>query len=137
MGTVGEFLGDESMYPPDWKIVKASKELDEAVERLFPRMTPWRRLKRAIRYWYQRRVRGFDDGDIWNLDVEVAKFVLPRLRRLVEIEGESHFHQYTTPEEFTDMIKGLEEVIENDSTESDQSIQAWRTFAEVVRGMWW
>lgn len=37
-----------------------------------------------IKWWWQRRVRGWDDRDIWSLDITIAKFVLPRLKYLRE-----------------------------------------------------
>jgi len=39
-----------------------------------------RRLRRKLTFFWQRRTRGWDDSDLWNLDYTVAKFVLPRLR---------------------------------------------------------
>jgi len=46
---------------------------------------------RGERYWrwwrhfWQRRYRGFDDSVTWNLDVEMARWLLPRLRRFREV----------------------------------------------------
>lgn len=37
-------------------------------------------------YSKQRKERGFDDSEIWNLDVSIAKFILPRLERYQEIK---------------------------------------------------
>ena len=37
------------------------------------------------RHFWQRRYRGFDDSVTWNLDVEMARWLLPRLRRFREI----------------------------------------------------
>ena len=45
------------------------------------------RIPRAIRFWWQRRTRGWDDSDTWNLDVAIAKFILPRLKRFKEMNG--------------------------------------------------
>lgn len=36
---------------------------------------------RAVKHFYQRRTRGWDDSDLWSLDCTIAKFTLPRLRR--------------------------------------------------------
>ena len=41
---------------------------------------------RAIRHWFQRRVRGWDDSDLGRLDETIAKFVVPRLERFMEID---------------------------------------------------
>ncbi len=38
-----------------------------------------RMLRRAIKHWWQRRTRGWDDSDLWSLDHTIAKFILPRL----------------------------------------------------------
>lgn len=37
------------------------------------------------KHWWQRRTRGWDDSDTWNLDSTIAKFALPRLRRFKEL----------------------------------------------------
>lgn len=37
-------------------------------------------LKREVRFFYQRKTRGFDDSDMWNLDYSLAKLILPRLK---------------------------------------------------------
>lgn len=31
------------------------------------------------RWWWQRRIRGWDDREIWDLHIEIARFALPRL----------------------------------------------------------
>lgn len=33
-----------------------------------------------IKMWWQRRTRGFDDTELWDLDDTIARFVLPRLK---------------------------------------------------------
>lgn len=40
--------------------------------------------KRSIRFWWQRRTRGWDDSDTWNLEAELARWLAPRLRRFIE-----------------------------------------------------
>ena len=128
VSTLQEFLGasDEEM-----------KEINKEVERLFPRMTPFKRARRWVRMRLQKLRWGFNDDDLYDLDYQVAAFVLPRLKRLIEINKEEWFHNWATPEEFASMMAGFEEIIESGQTESDKSINAWRTFAEVIRGMWW
>jgi hypothetical protein len=63
-------------------------------------------IKRSLKYFYQRLTRGWDDSDTWSLDVTIAKFALPRLKRLKEIQ---HGH----PSDFTeqDWDKALDEMI--------------------------
>jgi hypothetical protein len=48
---------------------------------------PLRRLFRGrwLKFWWQRRTRGWDDSVTWNLDTTIARFALPRLRRFREL----------------------------------------------------
>ena len=39
-----------------------------------------------IRYLFQWIKNGFPDSDIWNLDWSIAKYTLPRLKRLKEVQ---------------------------------------------------
>ena len=42
--------------------------------------------KRSIKLFWQRLTRGWSDSDLWSLDITIAEFVLPRLKRLKEIQ---------------------------------------------------
>ena len=42
---------------------------------------------RPLRYWWQRRIRGWDDSDTWSLDLTAAKWFAPRLRRFKELNN--------------------------------------------------
>lgn len=42
-------------------------------------------IKRMIKFFFQRRIRGFDDSETWNLDMQFYKWVYPRLKRFAEI----------------------------------------------------
>lgn len=48
-------------------------------------MTRWQRLRRSIKFFWQRQVRGWDDSEMWDLDVSLAEFIHPRLERFREI----------------------------------------------------
>jgi hypothetical protein len=41
--------------------------------------------KRDIKFFFQKRLKGFSDDETWNLDSEISKFVLPRLKRFKEL----------------------------------------------------
>lgn len=43
----------------------------------------WRLYNCHPRWLYQRLARGFDDREVWLLYLEVAKFLIPRLERLM------------------------------------------------------
>lgn len=36
-------------------------------------------------YKLQRKLRGFDDSEIWNFDITLAKFIIPRLERFKQV----------------------------------------------------
>ena len=42
------------------------------------------KIPRRIRFLYQKLTRGFSDKETWNLDYEIAKFALPRVKRFRE-----------------------------------------------------
>jgi hypothetical protein len=43
------------------------------------------RLKRKIKFFYQRMTRGWDDSETWSLDYSLSKLILPRLLRFKEL----------------------------------------------------
>ena len=42
-------------------------------------------ISRMIKFFFQRRIRGFDDSETWDLDTQFYKWLEPRLRRFMEI----------------------------------------------------
>lgn len=47
------------------------------------------KIKKQIKYWFQKRITGFSDRELWNLDQTMAEFILPRIIRFKEIGGSS------------------------------------------------
>ena len=43
-----------------------------------------RTIKRDIKYWFQRRVRGWSDDETWNLDYEFIKWVNSKFKKYKE-----------------------------------------------------
>ena len=43
--------------------------------------------KREKEYSKQRIERGFDDSELWNLDMTISKFIVPRLEAYIEYAG--------------------------------------------------
>ena len=41
----------------------------------------------SIIYWWQRRTRGFDSREVWNLDSAIIRFTLPRLKHFRKVIG--------------------------------------------------
>ena len=40
----------------------------------------WNTLKSSVKYWFQRRTRGWDDSETWSMDYSIAKLVALRLK---------------------------------------------------------
>lgn len=51
-----------------------------------------RHIKRWLKHWWQRRTRGFDDAELWNLDHSLAKLILPRLKAFKAYKNTRPFH---------------------------------------------
>lgn len=43
--------------------------------------------RRAVRYWFQRRTKGWDDSVTWNLDRQIAAYMAPRLMRFRDLNN--------------------------------------------------
>lgn len=54
--------------------------------------------RRRVRWFWQRRTRGFDDTVLWSLDYHITKFILPRLKAFAENPRISY--STDTPEEW-------------------------------------
>lgn len=40
----------------------------------------WVNIGRPLKFFYQRRTRGFDDSETWDMSVTFSEFILPRLK---------------------------------------------------------
>lgn len=98
---------------------------------------------RLIRFWWQRRTRGWDDSETWNLDVTVAEFVLPRLRRFKEvaITLPLEMSEAEWAEELDCMIAAFEFVASDSNftfTPWDESVQrGLELFGKRFIHLWW
>lgn len=89
----------------------------------------------------QIKERGFDDSECWNLDMTIAQFVLPRLKRLKEIthgypgnlESEKEWDKILDK-----MIRAFELTVE-DKLDSDNILEyeiGMNLFAQYFRNLW-
>jgi hypothetical protein len=58
-----------------------NRSAEEIIERMYARRSNifWK-LRRELKFWWQRRTRGWDDSVTWNMDVAFANYILPRLK---------------------------------------------------------
>lgn len=110
-----------------------------------------RTLKRSIKYWFQRRTRGWPDDETWNLDYEFIKWVNSRFKKYKEEAGkivDLEFHkfqyegkEYTQLELIDKVIKLSNEYIDTNLLFEDKlgSIkdEIFDIFKLIFWTMWW
>lgn len=71
-------------------------------------------LKRKVRFFFQRLIRGFDDSDTWDLEDAFYRWLLPRLKRFSETTkayplGYKNFNQWK--KELIKRVKQLDMIV--------------------------
>ncbi len=99
-------------------------------------------IKRAIKFWFQRRIRGWDDSETWSLDFSLAKLILPRLKRFKELTigvpaslTEEQWNEY-----LDDMIFAFEFLADENSLPEmvpERVRNGLDLFARWYRNLWW
>jgi hypothetical protein len=111
-------------------------------------------LKRRLKFWYQRRTRGWDDSETWSLRDPIAEFITPRLKRFkkVSIAYPSDLETFEEWEEILEQMIWSFEYIQNDGifgiepfpkTEEEREKYYKRydkgihLFADYFSSLWW
>lgn len=101
------------------------------------------RFTTLLKRFFQRRIRGFDDGDLWNLDTHLAILIAPRLRafRAKTLAHPAHM----TAEEWEEILDKIQwsmdmlasgQVWEMD--DMDERVQeGLDLFGKYFRALWW
>lgn len=98
---------------------------------------------RAIRFFFQRLFRGWDDSETWNLNCSIAEYILPRLKRYKEInmvcwdDGVLEkmilaFEYYVNMNKYDDEMYG-----ENAIEFYNKVNEGLRLFAKYYGSLWW
>lgn len=74
---------------------KTNYSLSKTISKKDKRQKLWRK---------QRDERGFDDTELWNLDVTMAKFILPRLKE---------FHKQSPIADYNEIYTALKILVED------------------------
>lgn len=101
-------------------------------------------IRRSIRFWWQRRTRGWDDSETWSLDYSLPKVILPRLKRFRDLTigtpGE------LSPDDWNNMLDkmiaafefyGSDEHWNAPSEEWKKHHEGIKLFAEWYGALWW
>lgn len=97
-----------------------------------------RKLVRKVKYFWQRRTRGFDDSDTFSLDWTIAQFIVPRLKRFKEIDVAVRVEDPEWNASLDKMIKAFEIepwcISPEDAKIQDEGLEL---FALHFRRLWW
>lgn len=101
--------------------------------------------KQHAEFKQQRIERGFDDSETWNLDLTIARFILPRLKRFIELTN--GYPPDLTPEiwnEYLNKMKiAFESIVEDavemylpnyDRSKIDEGLEL---FSRYFKNLWW
>jgi hypothetical protein len=117
------------------------------IYRIFNYVTNKARLKRDVRFLFQRLTRGWDDSETWSMDSSIAKLILPRLIRFKELHNghpvdltEAQWEQI-----LTEIIWAFEwfasgkqyEVYPDYQMDLEVVNAALGLFAKYYRDLWW
>lgn len=101
-------------------------------------------LWRAVRYWWQRRSRGWDDSETWSLDWKLATWLAPRLRRFRELKG--CYPGDLTRETWNEMLDEMSWAAEwyrdhawdwTNREEFERARRGWKLIADRLSDLWW
>lgn len=104
------------------------------------------KMSRFLKHSYQKLTRGFSDEDIWNLDVTIAKFILPRLKEYKDTIWSTSGNYDTASDayykEVTEIIEGLSIMVTDDyytpNAETNKKINnALNLLMKNFRGLWY
>lgn len=101
----------------------------------------WRLYRREFKYMSQRWSRGFDDSELWNLDLTIAEFVLPRLKAFSEYNS-SHPASLTEEqwkEALNKMARAFELCVDDKNDHyfgEDEFIEGMKLFVEYYSHLW-
>jgi hypothetical protein len=98
--------------------------------------------KRQARWKKQRKKRGFDDTELWNLNTTIATFILPRLKAF---RKGSHGYPYALKNVeawnkiLDQMIEGFEQYVQDDINKIDyeKTNKALDLFSEWFNALWY
>ena len=94
----------------------------------------------------QRLERGFDDTELWNLDITIARFIYPRLKAYVDLHKEMYSNldsfNKESEKELDKMVKAFKTYLDGDSkaflTKKEEKTvsKGFRLFIKHFRHLW-
>lgn len=97
--------------------------------------------KRWSEYEEQRLTRGFDDSETWSLDFTIAKFIVPRLERYIEIYKDTLVDHDGFLDKAERALKAFKLIATDkcvyEPDEYKEITEALHGFADIFVGLWW
>ena len=104
----------------------------------------FRRIRRWFKYSWQRKWRGFDDSETWSLDITLAYWIVPRLKRFKKVNNgyPSGLTEDKWNETIDKMIRAFEIIIKDDTDvvsdeEWTEFAEGFKLFHDHFRDLWW
>ena len=110
-------------------------------------------IKRDIKYWFQRRTRGWSDDETWNLDYEFIKWINSRFKKYKELASkivDLEYRQFTYKrkkytqleliDKVIDLTNEILDVLDSDITTVDiesKKNEIFDIFKLIFWTMWW
>ena len=126
--------------------------MEGVVRDLHQREIPWC-IVRPIKFWWQRKTRGFDDSVTWSLDWEIIRWTLPRLKEFRKCVKYGYPCELSGIEEWgrilDEMIEGLQLLVDDpcyypqkgwmEMEKAKQEIieKSLDLFRKYFRSLWW
>lgn len=104
------------------------------------------KLKRKVKYFFQRLSRGWDDADTWSLSSTIAGFALPRLIRFKQLNNGYPYNLTMKKWEsiLDDMIYALtvcnrekDGILDIDEVDWNRVSKGCTYFGLYLRELWW
>lgn len=99
----------------EYKIIAAENRIMPTVEgkyvkRTYITLADVCNTYRQLRFYHQRNWRGFDGSELWNLDITIVRYLIPRLKRFAKnVKGRHDEKDILT------MCKGFQAYLDNTS----------------------
>ena len=104
------------------------------------------KIKRSLRFFYQKLTRGWDDSETWNLEATLARHIVPRLKRFKELNN--GYPQELTPEAWNEILdemifalefraRDTEEQLDASTEEHTRVQKGLELFGKYWGNLWW
>lgn len=96
---------------------------------------------REPKFKEQRQTNGFDDSETWSLDITIARFIVPRLKRYIELAFDHNVETEEYRQDLQDILYSFEQISSKEiyfETDVEQKIDiGLEKFSKLFRGLWW